>query len=179
MIRRDARRATHADKRAATSGNPAPLGKDLLALEPLSPEQIKLILDTAEPFKEISERAIKKVPTLRGATIVNLFFEASTRTRISFEFAEKRLSADTVKLATCGSGGSRAETLVDTAKTPEAMRTALVVIRHGASGAGSFLGARIETNVISAGDGTHAHPSQGLLDLLTLRDRFKRLGGLK
>jgi aspartate carbamoyltransferase catalytic subunit len=157
----------------------APLGKDLLALEPLSSEQIKLILDTAEPFKEISERAIKKVPTLRGATIVNLFFEASTRTRISFEFAEKRLSADTVNVAASGSSVSKGETLVDTARNLEAMRIDMVVIRHGASGAAQFLAERIESNVVNAGDGTHEHPTQGLLDLLTLRDHFGRLDGVK
>jgi aspartate carbamoyltransferase catalytic subunit len=156
-----------------------PLGKDLLALEPLSPAQINLILDTAEPFKEISERAIKKVPTLRGATIVNLFFEASTRTRISFEFAEKRLSADTVNVASSGSSVSKGETLVDTARNLEAMRIDMVVIRHGASGAAKFLADRIESNVINAGDGTHEHPTQGLLDLLTLRDHFSKIAGLK
>jgi aspartate carbamoyltransferase catalytic subunit len=155
------------------------LGKDLLGLEHLSSDQIRLILDTAEPFKEISERAIKKVPTLRGSTIVNLFFEASTRTRISFEFAEKRLSADTVNVASSGSSVSKGETLVDTARNLEAMRIDMVVIRHGASGAARFLAERIESNVINAGDGTHEHPTQGLLDLLTLRDRFGRLDGLK
>jgi aspartate carbamoyltransferase catalytic subunit len=155
------------------------LGKDLLGLEPLSGEQIQLILDTAEPFKEISERAIKKVPTLRGATIVNLFFEASTRTRVSFEFAEKRLSADTVNVAASGSSVSKGETLVDTARNLEAMRIDMVVIRHGASGAAQFLAERIESNVINAGDGTHEHPTQGLLDLLTLRDHFKKLAGIK
>jgi aspartate carbamoyltransferase catalytic subunit len=158
---------------------PLTLGKDLLALEPLSGEQIRLILDTAEPFKEISERAIKKVPTLRGATIVNLFFEASTRTRVSFEFAEKRLSADTVNVAASGSSVSKGETLVDTARNLEAMRIDMVVIRHGASGAAQFLAERIESNVINAGDGTHEHPTQGLLDLLTLRDHFKKLEGVK
>jgi len=154
-----------------------PLGKDLLALEPLTPGQIRLILDTAEPFKEISERAIKKVPTLRGSTIVNLFFEASTRTRVSFEFAEKRLSADTVNVAASGSSVSKGETLVDTARNLEAMRIDMVVIRHSASGAAQFLAERIESNVINAGDGTHEHPTQGLLDLLTLRDRFGSLEG--
>jgi aspartate carbamoyltransferase catalytic subunit len=153
------------------------LGKDLLALEPLTPEQIRLILDTAEPFKEISERAIKKVPTLRGSTIVNLFFEASTRTRVSFEFAEKRLSADTVNVTASGSSVSKGETLVDTARNLEAMRIDMVVIRHSASGAAQFLAERIESNVINAGDGTHEHPTQGLLDLLTLRDRFGSLEG--
>ena len=153
------------------------LGKDLLGLEPLSAEQIRLILDTAEPFKEISERTIKKVPTLRGMTIVNLFFEASTRTRISFEFAEKRLSADTVNVAASTSSVSKGETLVDTARNLEAMRIDMVVIRHGASGAAQFLADRIESNVINAGDGTHEHPTQGLLDLLTLRDHFGDLKG--
>jgi aspartate carbamoyltransferase catalytic subunit len=155
------------------------LGKDLLGLEHLSSDQIRLILDTAEPFKEISERHIKKVPTLRGSTIVNLFFEASTRTRVSFEFAQKRLSADTVNVAASGSSVSKGETLVDTARNLEAMRIDMVVIRHGSSGAARFLAERIESNVINAGDGTHEHPTQGLLDMLTLRDHFKRLEGLK
>ena len=108
------------------------LGKDLLGLEELTGEQIRLVLDTAEPFKEISERAIKKVPALRGSTIVNLFFENSTRTRISFEFAEKRLSADTVNVSVAGSSVSKGETLVDTARNLEAMRIDMVVIRHSA-----------------------------------------------
>ena len=146
------------------------LGKDLLGLEHLSADEIRLILDTAEPFKEVSERAIKKVPALRGKTIVNLFFEPSTRTRISFEFAEKRLSADTVNVAASGSSVSKGENLVDTARNLEAMRIDMVVIRHGASGAAKFLADRIESNVINAGDGTHEHPTQGLLDLLTIRD---------
>jgi aspartate carbamoyltransferase catalytic subunit len=157
----------------------SPIGKDLLGLEPLTAEQIELILDTAEPFKEISERAIKKVPALRGSTIVNLFFENSTRTRISFEFAEKRLSADTVNVAATGSSVAKGETLVDTARNLEAMRINMVVIRHSASGAAKFLAERIESNVINAGDGTHEHPTQALLDILTLRDRFKKIKGLK
>ncbi|MFL5580817.1 MAG: aspartate carbamoyltransferase catalytic subunit [Gemmatimonadaceae bacterium] len=156
-----------------------PLGKDLLGLEPLTREQIQLVLDTAVPFKEVSERVIKKVPTLRGATIVNAFFEASTRTRVSFEFAEKRLSADTVSIAASGSSVQKGETLVDTARNLEAMKIDMVVIRHGASGAARFLAERIESNVINAGDGTHEHPTQGLLDLLTLRDHFGRLEGLR
>ena len=146
------------------------LGKDLLGLEPLSADDIRLILDTAEPFKEISERAIKKVPVLRGKTIVNLFFEASTRTRISFEFAEKRLSADTVNVATAASSVQKGETLVDTARNLEAMRIDMVVIRHGSSGAAKFLADRIVSNVVNAGDGMHEHPTQALLDLLTIRD---------
>src|SRR5258705_10147640 len=156
----------------------ATLGKDLTGLAHMTPEQSRFILDTAEPFKEVSERPIKKVPALRGKTIVNLFFEASTRTRISFEFAEKRLSADTVNVAASGSSVSKGETLVDTARNLEAMRIDMVVIRHGASGAAHFLAHRIESKVINAGDGTHEHPTQGLLDMLTLRDHFKRLDGL-
>ncbi len=151
---------------------PGPLGKDLLGLAPLSADQIRLVLDTAVPFRELSERAIKKVPTLRGATIVNLFFEASTRTRISFEFAEKRLSADTVNVASAFSSVSKGETLVDTARNLEAMKIDMVVIRHGASGAAQFLAERIESNVINAGDGTNEHPTQGLLDILTLRNHL-------
>jgi aspartate carbamoyltransferase catalytic subunit len=157
----------------------ATLGKDLVGLEHLSAEQIRLLLDTAEPFKEVSERPIKKVPALRGKTIVNLFFEASTRTRISFEFAEKRLSADTVNVASTGSSVSKGETLVDTARNLEAMRIDMVVIRHGASGAAQFLGNRIRSNVINAGDGRHEHPTQGLLDMLTIRDRLGRIADVK
>ena len=155
------------------------LGKDLIGLETLSGETIRAILDTAEPFKEISERAIKKVPVLRGKTIVNLFFEPSTRTRISFEFAEKRLGADTVNVAASGSSVVKGETLVDTARNLEAMRIDMVVIRHGSSGAAQFLADRIPSNVINAGDGQHEHPTQGLLDLLTIRDSFGRIEGLK
>lgn len=157
----------------------ATLGKDLIGLEFLTREQIQVILDTAEPFKEISERRIKKVPVLRGKTIVNLFFEASTRTRISFEFAEKRLSADTVNVGAVGSSVSKGETLVDTARNLEAMRIDMVVIRHWSAGAARFLASRIPSNVINAGDGAHEHPTQGLLDLLTLRDHFGRIEGLK
>ena len=155
------------------------LGKDLVGLERLSTDQIRLILDTAEPFKAVSERAIKKVPALRGKTIVNLFFEASTRTRISFEFAEKRLSADTVNVAATGSSAEKGETLVDTARNLEAMRIDMVVIRHQSSGAAQFLGERIRSNVVNAGDGMHEHPTQALLDLVTLRDHFERVEGLK
>jgi len=155
------------------------LGKDLVGLEALTGEQIRAILDTAEPFKEISERAIKKVPVLRGKTIVNLFFEPSTRTRISFEFAEKRLSADTVNISSSGSSVVKGETLVDTARNLEAMRIDMVVIRHGASGAARFLAERIPSNVINAGDGRHEHPTQGLLDMLTIRDHRGRIEGLK
>jgi aspartate carbamoyltransferase catalytic subunit len=157
----------------------SPLGKDLVGLESLSREQLLTILDTAEPFKEISERRIKKVPVLRGQTIVNLFFEASTRTRVSFEFAEKRLSADTVNVSASGSSVVKGETLVDTARNLEAMRIDMVVMRHGSSGAARFLAERIPSNVVNAGDGSHEHPTQGLLDMLTIRDHMGRLDGLK
>ena len=155
------------------------LGKDLIGLEPLSGDQILTLLNTAELFKDVSERSIKKVPVLRGKTIVNLFFEASTRTRISFEFAEKRLSADTVNIASSGSSVEKGESLVDTARNLEAMRIDMVVIRHPSSGAARFLADRIPSNVINAGDGQHEHPTQALLDMLTIRDRLGRIEGLK
>jgi aspartate carbamoyltransferase catalytic subunit len=155
------------------------LGKDLIGLEHLTADQIRLILDTAEPFKEVSERAIKKVPTLRGKTIVNLFFESSTRTRISFEFAEKRLSADTVNIGASGSSVQKGETLVDTARNLEAMRIDMVVMRHPSTGTARFLAERIGSNVINAGDGKHEHPTQGLLDLLTIRDLKGEIAGVK
>lgn len=156
-----------------------PLGKDLVGLEHLDADRIRTILDTAEPFKEVSERAIKKVPMLRGKTIVNLFYENSTRTRISFEFAEKRLSADTVNIASSGSSIAKGETLVDTARNLEAMRIDMVVMRHHSSGAAQFLADRIPSNVINAGDGRHEHPTQGLLDMLTIRDKLGRIEGVK
>ena len=158
---------------------PTALGKDLVGLEPLDAPRIRAILDTAEQFKEISERTIKKVPVLRGKTIVNLFFEASTRTRISFEFAEKRLSADTVNIASSGSSVQKGETLVDTARNLEAMRIDMVVIRHASSGAARFLAERIPSNVVNAGDGRHEHPTQALLDMLTIRDHLGRLDGVR
>jgi aspartate carbamoyltransferase catalytic subunit len=158
--------------------NPA-LGKDLLGLEELTREQIVAILDTAEAFKEISERPVRKVPYLRGQTVVNAFFENSTRTRVSFEFAEKRMGADTVSISTTGSSVAKGETLVDTARNLEAMRIDMVVIRHASSGSARFLAERIESHVINAGDGKHEHPTQGLLDLLTIRDHRQSLEGLK
>jgi aspartate carbamoyltransferase catalytic subunit len=158
---------------------PSSLGKDLVGLEGLTSEQILMIIDTAEPFKEISERRIKKVPVLRGKTIVNLFFEASTRTRVSFEFAEKRLSADTVNISSSESSVVKGETLVDMARNLEAMRIDMVVMRHGSSGAAKFLAERIPSNVINAGDGSHEHPTQALLDMLTIRDHYGKIAGLK
>jgi len=155
------------------------LGKDLVGLEGLAAEKITAILDTAEPFKEISERKIKKVPVLRGMTIVNLFFEPSTRTRVSFEFAEKRLSADTVNISSSGSSVVKGETLVDTARNLEAMRIDMVVMRHKSSGAAQFLAERIPSNVVNAGDGRHEHPTQALLDMLTIRDHLGAIAGKK
>ncbi|KPK81393.1 MAG: aspartate carbamoyltransferase [Gemmatimonas sp. SM23_52] len=152
-------------------------GKDLTDLEGLSADQIRTILDVAEPFKEISERPIKKVPALRGKTIVNLFYEPSTRTRVSFEFAEKRLSADTVNISGVGSSVQKGETLVDTARNLEAMRIDMVVVRHRSSGAAQFLADRIPSNVINGGDGQHEHPTQGLLDMLTIRDHLGAIEG--
>jgi len=165
-----------------TDGGPAaysPLGKDLTGLEGLSRGQITALLDTAEPFKEISRRTIKKVPVLRGHTVVNLFFEPSTRTRISFEFAEKRLSADTVYMAATASSVQKGETLVDTARNLEAMHIDTVVIRHPESGAASFLAERIPSTVVNAGDGRHEHPTQALLDLLTIRDHLGTVEGVR
>jgi len=158
--------------------NPS-LGKDLLGLEELTREQITAILDTAERFKEISDRPVRKVPFLRGQTVVNAFFENSTRTRVSFEFAEKRMGADTVSISTTGSSVQKGETLVDTARNLEAMRIDMVVIRHASSGSARFLAERIESHVINAGDGKHEHPTQGLLDLLTIRDHRGPVEGLK
>tara|TARA_Y100000590_G_scaffold469876_1_gene660292 strand:- start:2390 stop:3361 length:972 start_codon:yes stop_codon:yes gene_type:complete len=155
------------------------IGKDLVGLEHLNSQQILNILDTAESFKEISDRKIKKVPVLRGKTIVNLFFEPSTRTRISFEFAEKRLSADTVNISSKGSSVVKGETLVDFARNLEAMRIDMVVMRHGSSGAAKFLAERIPSMVINAGDGSHEHPTQALLDMLTIRDQIGYIEGLK
>jgi aspartate carbamoyltransferase catalytic subunit len=146
--------------------------KHLLGLEGISAEEITHFLDTAESFKEISERSVKKVPALRGVTVANLFFESSTRTRISFELAEKRLSADSVNFTTSGSSVSKGETLRDTAQNIEAMRVQMIVIRHSAAGAPHFLASLLNGSVINAGDGAHEHPTQGLLDMFTLRERW-------
>lgn len=153
--------------------------KDLLGLEDLTKEEIKLILDTAESFKEISTREIKKVPALMGKTIANLFFEPSTRTRISFELAEKRLSADVVNFSASTSSLSKGETLIDTARNIEAMKIDCVVIRHSSSGASYMLSKKLNACVINAGDGTHEHPTQALLDMFTIREKKDRLEGLK
>jgi aspartate carbamoyltransferase catalytic subunit len=153
--------------------------KDLLGIAELSPAEIGLILDTAESFSEIGERAIKKVPTLRGKTVLNLFFEASTRTRSSFEIAEKRLSADNINFSTSGSALEKGETLIDTALNLQAMAPDLVVIRHAHAGVPHMLAKRIKAGVINAGDGAHEHPTQALLDAFTIRRHKGRLAGLK
>lgn len=153
--------------------------KDLLGIADLSPEEITLILDTAASLKEISARPIKKVPTLRGRTVVTLFYEPSTRTRMSFEIAAKRLSADTVNLTVSASSAVKGETLADTAANLEAMQPDLLIIRHQASGAPHFLAKRLRCGVINAGDGLHEHPTQALLDMFTVREVKGRLDGLK
>ncbi len=152
--------------------------KHILGIEQLSAEDITLILDTAESFKEISLRPIKKVPTLRGKTVINVFFEASTRTRTSFEIAGKRLSADTVNISASTSAVVKGETLEDTARNLEAMKPDIIVMRHSCSGAPHYLAERCDFSVINAGDGAHEHPSQALLDLLTMRQAKGRIDGL-
>jgi aspartate carbamoyltransferase catalytic subunit len=153
--------------------------KDLLGIAELAPEEIVLILDTAEAMKEVGQRAIKKVPTLRGRTVVNLFFEPSTRTRTSFEIAEKRLSADTLNVAIASSSVVKGETLVDTALNIEAMAPSLIVLRHSSSGACHLLSRVCRAGIINAGDGMHEHPTQALLDAFTIRERKRRIAGLK
>jgi aspartate carbamoyltransferase catalytic subunit len=153
--------------------------KDLLGIADLTPEEINLILDTAEAMKEIGSRPIKKVPALRGKTVVNLFFEPSTRTRTSFEIAEKRLSADTLSIAVASSSVVKGETLADTAMNLEAMQPDMIVLRHAASGACHLLSRICKSAIINAGDGMHEHPTQALLDAFTIRERKKRVAGLK
>ena len=152
--------------------------KDLLTIQELEPAEIGLILDTAASMKEIAGREIKKVPTLRGRTVVNLFYEASTRTRTSFEIAGKWLSADVVNWSAAGSSAAKGETLLDTAKNIEAMSPDVVVVRHGASGAAQLLARALRCAVVNAGDGAHEHPTQALLDLLTIREKKGHLEGL-
>jgi aspartate carbamoyltransferase catalytic subunit len=153
--------------------------KDILDMESLSVEEIELILDTAESLKEISTRPIKKVPTLRGKTVVHFFYEPSTRTRTSFEIAAKRLSADTVSLSASTSSMVKGETLIDTAKNLEAMNPDAIVLRHNAAGAPHMLAQLLNASVINAGDGMHAHPTQALLDMMTVREKKGRLSGLR
>ena len=152
--------------------------KDLLGIEPLTPEEITLILDTAEGFKEVSERPVKKVPALRGQLIINLFMEPSTRTRVSFEIAEKRLSADTLNFTASGSSVEKGETLIDTAQNLMAMHPDMIVMRHKHPGSPKMLADRLPASVINAGDGAHEHPTQALLDAFTIRERLGRLQGV-
>src|SRR3954463_4609128 len=153
--------------------------KHLLGLEELSADEIRFILDTADTFKEVSTRSIKKVPALRGRVVVNAFFEDSTRTRTSFELAAQRLSADVIAFTERGSSVSKGETLVDTARNIEAMGVDVIVLRHSSSGAASVLARPCRSSIVNAGDGAHEHPTQGLLDLYTIRERFGRVEGLK
>jgi aspartate carbamoyltransferase catalytic subunit len=153
--------------------------KHLLGLEDLSAEEIYFALDTAASFKEVSTRSVKKVPALRGRVVVNAFFEASTRTRTSFELAAQRLSADIIDFSEKGSSVSKGETLIDTARTIEAMGIDVIVIRHPAAGSAELLSRSVKCSIVNAGDGAHEHPTQGLLDLYTIRERFGRIDGLK
>jgi aspartate carbamoyltransferase catalytic subunit len=154
-------------------------GKDLLGIADLTASEISLILDTAEAMKEVSARPIKKVPALRGKTVINLFYEPSTRTRTSFEVAEKRLSADTLNIAIATSSVVKGETLIDTALNLEAMNPDVIVMRHSSSGACHLLARICKAGIVNAGDGMHEHPTQGLLDAFTIRERKGRLQGLK
>lgn len=153
--------------------------KDLLTIEQLDKKEIELILDTVPPFKSLFTRSIKKVPTLRGKTVVNLFYEPSTRTRTSFEIAAKRLSADVVNIAASTSSIVKGESLIDTGKTLEAMKADIIIIRHSLAGAPDVLARNLHSSIINAGDGFHEHPSQGLLDLYTIREKKKKIEGLK
>jgi aspartate carbamoyltransferase catalytic subunit len=153
--------------------------KDLLGIADLSADEIRLILDTAASFREVAARPIKKVPTLRGKTVINLFFEPSTRTRSSFEIAEKRLSADSLNFSTSGSALAKGESLIDTTLNLQAMAPDLIVIRHAHPGVPHMLARRVEAGVINAGDGAHEHPTQALLDAFTIRERKGRIQGLK
>jgi aspartate carbamoyltransferase catalytic subunit len=153
--------------------------RHLLGIADLDPSEIELVLETAVAMKEIGTRPIKKVPTMRGRTVINLFFEPSTRTRMSFELAEKRLSADTLGMTTTGSSAAKGETLADTARTLEAMAPDMIVMRHGASGAPHQLARICRASIINAGDGMHEHPTQALLDALTILERKGRLAGLQ
>jgi len=153
--------------------------KDLLGLEELSKEEIELILTTAASFKEVSTREIKKVPALRGKTVVNLFYAPSTRTRVSFEVAAKRLSADVINVAIETSSVKKGETLIDTGKNIEALKADILVVRHSSSGASAMLARNVGVNVVNAGDGWHEHPTQALLDMFTLQEKCQRIEGLK
>jgi aspartate carbamoyltransferase catalytic subunit len=184
MTTKAADRPDSAERQPARPASPEPAAaglksRHLLGIAGLDADEITLILDTAEAMKEIGGRAIKKVPTLRGRTVVNLFFEPSTRTRTSFEIAEKRLSADTLSIATATSSVSKGETLVDTVRNLEAMSPDMIVLRHASSGAPELLARICRSAIINAGDGMHEHPTQALLDAFTIRAHKGRLAGLK
>ena len=153
--------------------------KDILGMKDLTVDEINLILETAESFLEISTREIKKVPTLRGKSVINLFYEASTRTRTSFEIASKRLSADTINISASTSSVVKGETLIDTARNLEAMNPDVIVIRHSAAGAPHMLAKLLRQSIINAGDGAHEHPTQALLDMMTIKEKKGRIAGLK
>ena len=153
--------------------------KDLLGLEYLTKEEIELILNTADSFKEVTTREIKKVPALRGKTVVNLFYEPSTRTRVSFELAAKRLSADVINIAAETSSVKKGETLIDTGKNIEALKADIIVMRHNYSGAAMMLARHLNISVVNAGDGWHEHPTQALLDMFTLKEKLGKLDGIK
>ena len=153
--------------------------KDILGIQDMTTDEISLILETAESFLEISTREIKKVPTLRGKSVINLFYEASTRTRTSFEIAGKRLSADTINISASTSSVVKGETLLDTARTLEAMNPDIIVLRHSAAGAPHLLARMVRQSIINAGDGAHEHPSQALLDMMTIKEKKGRIAGLK
>jgi aspartate carbamoyltransferase catalytic subunit len=152
--------------------------KDLCGLEDLSREEIELILSTAESFKEVSTRAIKKVPALRGKTVVNLFYEPSTRTRVSFEIAAKRLSADVINISTETSSVKKGETLIDMGRNIQALNADIIVVRHNSSGAAVMLARHVDISVVNAGDGWHEHPTQALLDMFTLKEKLNKIEGL-
>lgn len=152
--------------------------KHLLGLDGISREDLQLILDTATTFREVLDRPIKKVPTLKGKTVVNLFFENSTRTRISFELAQKRLSADTINFTAAASSTKKGETFKDTVRNIEAMKVDMIVVRHESAGVPKFLTQISKANIINAGDGAHEHPTQGLLDMYSIREKLGKLEGL-
>jgi aspartate carbamoyltransferase catalytic subunit len=153
--------------------------KDLLDLESLTPEEIEFILATADSFKEVSKRDIKKVPALRGKTVVNLFYEPSTRTRVSFEVAAKRLSADVITIVAQDSSVRKGETLIDTGRNIQALKADILVLRHNSSGAAELLARHLDINVVNAGDGWHEHPTQALLDIFTLKEKLGRIKDLQ
>src|SRR5687768_18139315 len=162
-----------------TESPPTWTRKHLLGLDELSADELRFILDTADSFKEVSTRSVKKVPALRGRVVVNAFWEDSTRTRVSFQLAAQRLSADIVDFSEKSSSVNKGETLIDTARNIEAMGVDVIVIRHAAAGSAELLSRTVKCSVVNAGDGAHEHPTQGLLDLYTIRERFGRIEGLK